>query len=260
MPRANRHFLPNHVWHISHRCHKQEFLLRFARDRQRWLHWFFEARKRYDLCMLHYTVTSNHIHLLVYDRGDDAIPQSMQLIAGRSGQEFNQCKKRKGAFWEDRYHATAVDTGEYLARCITYIDLNMVRHSVVLHPSLWPSGGYYKIQNPPQRYRIIDLEQLTLLIGSADIAQLQHDHRGWVEAALTQNKCSREKCWSESVAVGSEEYVAEVSATLGERASGRKQNCEDGLYVLQEDRTPYSTVFDMEKGLISIKNDPCRDK
>jgi hypothetical protein len=27
------------------------------------------------------------------------------LIAGRTGQEFNQRKSRKGAYWEDRYHA-----------------------------------------------------------------------------------------------------------------------------------------------------------
>jgi hypothetical protein len=29
------------------------------------------------------------------------------------------------------YHATAVDTDEHLARCFTYIDLNMVRAGVV---------------------------------------------------------------------------------------------------------------------------------
>jgi len=57
-------------------------------------------------------VTSNNIHLLVADNGDrDTIPNSIQLIAGRTGQEFNKRKTRKGAFWEDRYHATAVETG-----------------------------------------------------------------------------------------------------------------------------------------------------
>jgi hypothetical protein len=33
LPRANRHFLPGHVWHITHRCHQKKFLLKFARDR-----------------------------------------------------------------------------------------------------------------------------------------------------------------------------------------------------------------------------------
>ena len=59
-------------------------------------------------------MTSNHIHLRVKDTGNNVIPQSMQLIAGRVGQEYNQRKQRKGAYWEDRYHATAVDTEDYL--------------------------------------------------------------------------------------------------------------------------------------------------
>ena len=112
MPRANRHYIPGYVWHITHRCHKKEFLLKFARDRRRWLQWLFEGRKRYGLSVLNYVVTSNHIYLLVRDNGDrDVIPKSIQLIAGRTGQEFNQRKNRKGAYWEDRYHATAVEAG-----------------------------------------------------------------------------------------------------------------------------------------------------
>ncbi len=43
MPRAHRHFLPGHVWHITHRCHKKEFLLKFARDRHLWRYWPFVA-------------------------------------------------------------------------------------------------------------------------------------------------------------------------------------------------------------------------
>jgi len=60
-------------------------------------------------------VTSNHVHLiLMYVPGEDAIPRAMQLIAGRTGQEYNQRKDRKGAFWEDHYHATAVEAESHL--------------------------------------------------------------------------------------------------------------------------------------------------
>ena len=143
MPRANRYFLSGHVWHITHRCHKKEFLLKFARDRQRWRYWLYQARKRFGLCVLNYIVTSNHIHLLVRDRGEGEIAKSMQLTAGKTAQEYNQRKGRKGAFWEDRYHATAVDTEGYLSRCMVYIDLNMVRAGVVKHPSEWSMSGYH---------------------------------------------------------------------------------------------------------------------
>jgi len=50
MTRANRHCIPNCIWHITHRYHKREFLLEFAKDRQRWLHWLFEAKKRFGFC------------------------------------------------------------------------------------------------------------------------------------------------------------------------------------------------------------------
>ena len=70
---------------------------------------------------------TNHIHLLIVDTGKrDVIPKLMKLVAGRTGQEYNQRKNRRGAYWEDRYHATAVESGEHLARCLVYIDTNMV--------------------------------------------------------------------------------------------------------------------------------------
>jgi putative transposase len=66
----------------------------------------------------------------------------VQLVAGHTGQEYNILKGRKGAFWEDRYHATAIESGDHLLKCIVYIDLNMVRAGVVKHPSEWEAGGY----------------------------------------------------------------------------------------------------------------------
>jgi putative transposase len=108
MARANRHHIPEQVWHITHRCHKQELLLKFSRDRKRWLQWLFEAKKRYGLQILNYVVTSNHIHLLIIDGKEEVVPKSLQLVAGKIAQEFNRRKNRKGAYWDDRYHAMAI--------------------------------------------------------------------------------------------------------------------------------------------------------
>ena len=60
---------------------------------------------------------------------------SMQLIAGSVARQYNRRKKRKGAFWEDRYHATAIETDHHFLQCLVYIDLNMVRAGVVQHPN-----------------------------------------------------------------------------------------------------------------------------
>jgi putative transposase len=77
MPRAKRNYVPGYVWHLTHRCHNREFLLKFEKDRLRWRYWLFEARKRFGLSVLNYMVTSNHVHLLVRDKGKSTIARSM---------------------------------------------------------------------------------------------------------------------------------------------------------------------------------------
>jgi putative transposase len=256
MARAKRHYLPGYAWHITHRCHERSFLLKFGRDRRRWVRWLFEAKKRYRLCILNYMVTSNHIHLLVFDRDEPkVIPRSMQLVAGRTGQEYNQRKKRKGAFWEDRYHATAVETNQHLIQCLVYMDLNMVRAGAVSHPDDWDDGGYKEIQQPRLRYTLIDHGCLMDLLGISSIDMLQRAHRGWVEENLRAEGRTRESKWSESIAVGSKGFVASIKKQLGIRAKGQKIMGSAGECQLRETQYPYSAISVGEKNLLSSENE-----
>jgi putative transposase len=255
MARANRHYIPDNIWHITHRCHKKEYLLKFSRDRQRWIYWLFEAKKRYGLCILNYVVTSNHVHQLVVDTKRDVIPQSMQLIAGRTGQEFNQRKSRKGAFWEDRYHAVAVETEQHLVRCLVYIDLNMVRAGVVKHPVEWPFGGYCEIQQPPKRYKLIDQEALVEKCGrSGGMEKFRQTYKHWVNERLNDRPSEREPVWSESIAVGSERFIAATREKLGYLANGRKIIEKDDTFSLREPHISYNTDFDHQNSLLSFEN------
>ena len=251
MARANRHYIPGHAWHLTHRCHKREFLLRFTKDKQRWMHWLFKAKKRFGLCILNFTITSNHVHLLVYDtgNGNDIIPKSIQLIAGKTGQEFNSRKGRKGAFWEDRYHATAVATDKHLIRCMVYIDLNMVRAGVVQHPKEWPFGGYRYILAPPQRYRLTDNKKLTELMSISEIERFCEIYRNWIDAAIMQGKTSRERRWTESIAVGNKLYVEKVKGHMGYKAIGRKIIENRDSFVLKETQRQYRSIAERPSGL-----------
>jgi putative transposase len=212
------------------------------------LQWLYQAKKKYKLTILNYMLTSNHVHLLVVDTGKrDVIPKSMQLVAGRTGQEYNQRKNRKGAYWEDRYHATAVESGEHLVRCMVYIDTNMVRAGVVSHPSQWSFSGYNEIQEPRRKNVLIDYEKLRILIGSDSYDNLKSSHRGWVEEYLGNGAESRQDEWTASIAVGSESFVEKVKSKLGFKAKGRDITEGVGRYQLREEATPYNTLFRAEK-------------
>lgn len=119
--------------------------------------------------------------MLVVDTGEDVIPQSLQLIAGRTAQEYNIRKNRKGVFWEDRYHPTAIQTDEHLVKCLVYIDLNMVRAGVVRHPSAYGISGYNEIQTPPKGYSIINQQVFNDLFYTLDQNDFRQMHRcGWI--------------------------------------------------------------------------------
>lgn len=132
----------------------------------------------------------------------------MQLVAGRVAQEYNTRKQRRGAFWEDRYFATAVATDRRLALCLTYIDLNMIRAGVVEHPSQWRVCGFNEIQSPRSRYRVIDMGALCELTGSGSNEAFRTKHRQWVEQALMQGKPTRQPEWTEKMAVGPDDFSA----------------------------------------------------
>ena len=180
-------------------------------------------------------VTSNHVHLLVKDNGKNVIPKSMQLVAGRTAQAYNRRKSRNGAFWEDRYHATAVQADEHFFRCLVYIDLNMVRARIVRHPEKWPHCGYHEIQRPPNRYRIIDQTALLEICHFDSHADLQSAHRNWISESLRRDESIfRDPRWTESVAVGRQGYIEAIRQSLGSRAAGRKTVELKSGYQLKE--------------------------
>jgi REP element-mobilizing transposase RayT len=220
----------------------------------RWRHWLFEAKKRYGLCVLNYIATSNHTHMLVVDTGEQTIPKSLQLIAGRTAQEFNIRKGRKGAFWEDRYHATAVQTDEHLAKCLVYIDLNMVRTGLVQHPSEYCISGYNEIQNPQQRYSIINRKILLELFGIHDENCFRQMHRELVEIELKNNSSIKNSLWSESIAVGSENFIKDIQQKLAGRVEGRSVVTYNGTTALKEPQAPYSALLASQKSAVRLGN------
>ena len=207
------------------------------------------------MTILNYTVTSNHIHLLVADDGDrQVIPKSIKLVAGRTGQEFNNRKNRKGAFWEDRYHATAVERGEHLLRCLVYIDMNMVRAGVVTHPSMWPFCGYNEIQAPRKKNVLINYDKLISLLGMDSYERMRVHYKEWVEDFLGSREILREAKWTGSIAVGSKAFVEKLKYLLIGSVSGRKVREGEKDYQLREPSVPYKVNFGAENEDIGAEN------
>jgi REP element-mobilizing transposase RayT len=61
--RANQFNSDGGIFHVTHRCHNRAFLLKFARDRDAYRAMLREQLQEFEVWMLDYCVTSNHVHL-----------------------------------------------------------------------------------------------------------------------------------------------------------------------------------------------------
>ena len=241
MPRANRFHIPGMICHLTHRCHNRAFLLRSACYRSEYRECLRLAAKRFKVAQLNFCITSNHTHDIAIELRKGGISRMMQSLEGSFAGSFNRRKNRSGAFWEDRYHCTMIEDGEHLWNCIRYTDLNMVRAGVVLHPSDWAWCGYQELIGERTRYRLLDMDLLLELLRIPDIESFRTEYRARIECAIAEKKLSREKRWTESIAVGSKEYVTKIAAALRyRRFKPLIEENEDGSCAVWEPLSEYA--------------------
>jgi len=125
--RANQFNSGGGIFHLTHRCHNRAFLLKFARDRDGYREMLRGQLGEFKVCLLDYCLTSNHVHLLLEAEDRLQISALMRNVAGEFARAYNRRKERENAFWGDYFHATLVEEGRYLWRCLCYVELNMVR-------------------------------------------------------------------------------------------------------------------------------------
>jgi len=242
MPRANRYIVAGPAYHVTHRCHNRDFLFRFARDRDNYRAMMREQLERHDdVRLLTYCITSNHVHLLMTSEATDAaISNFMQALQGQFAQAYNRRKKRSGAFWENRYHATMIDSGEYLWRCMRYIDLNMVRAGVVKHPSEWQWNGFSEISGQRKRYRVVNLDELSARTDQSELSKLQSWYSNWIDDASMDEITSRDRKWTENIAVGSKGFIEMIGKSVEDRMKVEITDDGAGNWQVREEQNSYS--------------------
>jgi putative transposase len=198
-----------------------------------------EALGQFEICLLNYTITRNHVHLLVEAGNRFEVSGFIQKVAGEFARAYNCRKARMNAFWGDNFHATLVDTGDYLWRCLRYIDLNMVRCGVVAHPDEWEWGGYHEIMGTRQRYRLLDLPRLCWRLGTNSLEELRNVLKVSLAEAIARDDLKRQGCWTESLAVGKPSFLEGIKPLILSRQETEIVEEEPDFWVLKESEIPY---------------------
>jgi putative transposase len=227
------------IFHLTHRCHNRAFLLKFACDRDAHRAKVREHVRQFNVSVLDYCVTSNHVHLLVDAPERLAVSGLMREVASEFARAYNRRKHRTDAFWGDNYHATLVEEGEYLWQCLCYIELNMVRCGVVKHPRDWAWVGYHEIMGSRRRYRLVDVDRLCWRLRAENVEEVRKHLIARLAERIAQDEAKREACWTESLAVGSLGFVERVKPLVLFRRETETVATADNVWALQETAIPY---------------------
>lgn len=78
--------------------------------------------------LIHFSVQSNHLHLIVEADEPDRLRRGMHGLAIRVARAVNRVLGRRGKVWADRYHARALRTSREVRSGIVYVLQNIRKH------------------------------------------------------------------------------------------------------------------------------------
>jgi REP element-mobilizing transposase RayT len=98
---------------------------------------FHEARRRFGMRIVHYSIQGNHLHLLVEVESAAALARGMQGLATRIAKGLNALTDRRGGVFADRYHSRPLRTRREVANAVRYVLGNYRHHTREHLPPRW---------------------------------------------------------------------------------------------------------------------------
>ena len=78
--------------------------------------------------VIHFSVQTDHVHLIVEADGDLPLIRGVQGLAVRCAKRLNRELGRRGAVWDHRYHAHRLGTPREVRTGLVYVLLNFRKH------------------------------------------------------------------------------------------------------------------------------------
>ena len=106
---------------------------------------FRKGCARFGFRLIHYSVQSNHLHLIVEAQNKRALSRGMQGLSIRIARALNKLWRRRGKVFADRYHAHVLDTPRAVRHALAYVLNNARRHGILSRTiDAFSSGPWFR--------------------------------------------------------------------------------------------------------------------
>lgn len=125
-------FSPRCPVHVTLRLVKGLPSLRRPREHETLLQVFIASSASGAFRVVHYSVQSNHLHLLCEALGRRALSRGLKGLANRAAARLKALWRRRGRVLEDRYHDHVLKTPSEVRRALAYVLNNARKHGIAI--------------------------------------------------------------------------------------------------------------------------------
>lgn len=87
-----------------------------------------ENAKKHQLHVLHFSLQSNHVHLILECVNNKALANGMKSLAGGFGRAIRKCGGGEGPVFKGRYHLQLIKKPKQMKSGLAYVLLNQSKH------------------------------------------------------------------------------------------------------------------------------------
>ena len=117
---------------------------------------FTQARLRFGMRIVHWSIQGTHLHLIVEVESREALARGMRALGIRLARRLNSLIGRKGPVVVDRYHTHVLRSPREVARAVRYVVRNLFLHMGIKEAKLgdWrfidPQSSAFYAEAPEQ--------------------------------------------------------------------------------------------------------------
>lgn len=124
MSQRQEPFQPSSYYHVYNRGHNKQVIFHDYKDYARYLKRLNEYLKKHEVGLLAYCLMPNHVHLLLYQKGEEPIDRFIHRLHTAYTMYFNKKYTCVGAVFQGRFKAKRIESEEYLLHVSRYIHIN----------------------------------------------------------------------------------------------------------------------------------------
>ncbi|MBU1557703.1 transposase [Patescibacteria group bacterium] len=149
MPRVNRVDIGNQIYHVLNRANARVQIFDNDKDYQLFESVLEEAKEKFDMRVLAYSVMPNHWHLILYPKNDGDLQVFMSWLSNTHTRRWHTVKKTigQGSLYQGRYKSFICQDDSHFLTLVRYVERNPKKANLVKKAESWKWGSVWRREN-----------------------------------------------------------------------------------------------------------------